>query len=90
MKDHDILVAGAGASGICAAIAAARSGKQVLLVEKSSMLGGTNTQSLVCPLMGFHAGSHQVVRGLAQEIVDRLAPRSYSRSARRHGNHYAH
>lgn len=65
MKDHDILVAGAGASGICAAIAAARSGKQVLLVEKSSMLGGTNTQSLVCPLMGFHAGSHQVVRGLA-------------------------
>ena len=75
MKDHDILVAGAGASGICAAIAAARSGKQVLLVEKSSMLGGTNTQSLVCPLMGFHAGSHQVVRGLAQEIVDRLAHR---------------
>ena len=75
MKNHNVLVAGAGASGMCAAIAAARAGKSVLLVEKSGMLGGTNTQSLVCPLMGFHAGEHQGVRGIAQEIVDRLKKR---------------
>ena len=75
MQDYDILVAGAGASGMCAAIAAAREGKRVLLVEKGGMLGGSNTQSLVCPLMGFHAGGRQAVRGLAQEIVDRLARR---------------
>lgn len=75
MNAYDVLVAGAGASGMCAALAAARAGKRVLLVEKTGMLGGSNTQSLVCPLMGFHAGRHQVVRGLAQEIVDRLARR---------------
>lgn len=75
MKDYDVLVAGAGASGLCAAVAAARQGKNVLLLEKSSLLGGTNTQCLVGPLMGFHAGNRQVVRGLAQEIVDRLEKR---------------
>ena len=72
MKEFDVLVAGAGASGMCAAIAAAREGQRVLLLEKSGILGGTNTQSLVCPLMGFHAEGIQVVRGIAQEIVDRL------------------
>ena len=75
MNAYDVLVAGAGASGMCAALAAAREGKQVLLVERTGLLGGTNTQSLVGPLMGFHAGSRQVVRGIAQEIVDRLAKR---------------
>ena len=71
----DVVVAGAGASGMCAALAAARLGSHVLLLEKGSIPGGTNTQSLVGPLMGFHAGQKQVVRGLAQEIVDRLERR---------------
>jgi len=78
MERYDVFVAGAGASGVCAAIAAAREGRRVLLVEQSGLLGGTNTQSLVCPLMGFHAGGRQVVRGLAQEIVDRLQRRGGS------------
>lgn len=75
MKHYDVLVAGAGASGLCAAVAAAREGARVLLAEQSGILGGSNTRSLVGPLMGFHAGKTQVVRGLAQEIVDRLARR---------------
>ena len=73
MEAYDVLVAGAGAAGLCAAVAAAREGARTLLLEKSSMPGGSNTQSLVGPLMGFHAGKTQVVRGLAQEIVDRLS-----------------
>lgn len=71
----DILVVGAGSSGLCAAITAARLGKNVLLVESSSTLGGTNTLSLVGPLMGFHSGEVQVVKGLAQEIVTELKKR---------------
>ncbi len=76
---YDVLVAGAGASGLCAAIAAAREGAETLLIEQSGIPGGSNTLSLVGPLMGFHAGNRQVVRGLAQEIVDRLAARGGTR-----------
>jgi glycine/D-amino acid oxidase-like deaminating enzyme len=47
----DILIAGAGAGGICAAIQAARQGARVLLVEKEDRIGGTGVHSpvaLVC------------------------------------------
>lgn len=71
----DILVAGGGPSGIMAALAAAREGASVRLIEKNAILGGMNTAAMVCPLMGFHAGEAQVVRGLAQEVIDRLAAR---------------
>ena len=77
--EYDVLVAGAGASGLCAAAAAAREGAEVLLIEQSGIPGGSNTQSLVGPLMGFHAGNCQVIGGLAQEIVDRLAARGGTR-----------
>lgn len=40
MKTVDILVAGGGPAGLCAAINAARSGAKVLLVERSENLGG--------------------------------------------------
>ena len=39
MKQYDILIAGAGAAGMMAAITAARSGKRVLLLEKLSKIG---------------------------------------------------
>lgn len=74
----DVLVAGAGPSGIMAALAAAREGASVRLIEKSTMLGGMNTAAMVCPLMTFHAGSTQIVRGLAQSAVDRLMERGGS------------
>lgn len=73
---YDIVVVGAGSSGICSALAAARMGKKVLVIESSSTLGGSNTLSLVGPLMGFHSGRRQVVKGIAQEIVDQLVKRN--------------
>ena len=66
----DIAVFGAGASGLCAALAAARLGRRVLLVERTSLLGGSNTLSLVGPLMGFTFRGQPIVRGIAQEIVE--------------------
>ncbi len=50
-RSVDVLVAGAGAGGICAALQAARQGAQVLLVEKEQEIGGTGVHSpvaLVC------------------------------------------
>lgn len=73
MQAYDVIVLGGGSSGITAAFAAAREGARVLIIEKNGVLGGTNTLAMVCPLMTFHAGSKQIVSGLAQQVIDRLA-----------------
>ena len=41
---YDVIVAGAGASGICAAVAAAREGAKVALVERYGVVGGNLTK----------------------------------------------
>lgn len=69
---YDVIVGGAGPSGICAAIAAKRGGANVLLIENSGLLGGTNILSLVGPLMTYHNMKNQVIKGIAEEIIERL------------------
>lgn len=48
----DVLVAGAGAAGIPAAIAAAREGKNVVLLERYGLVGGGMTSVYVRPFLG--------------------------------------
>ena len=48
----DVIVAGAGAAGICAAVAAARQGARVCLVERYGVLGGNLTAGYVGPILG--------------------------------------
>lgn len=50
----DIIVAGGGFSGVCAAVAAAREGRRVLLIEKFNCLGGAAAFDLVNPFMRYH------------------------------------
>jgi glycine/D-amino acid oxidase-like deaminating enzyme len=77
----DVLVVGGGLAGCAAALAAAREGVSVRLVERDGYLGGNATRALVGPWQGFHAavfppdGSlpQQVIGGIAQEFVDDLA-----------------
>jgi len=71
--NYDIIIAGAGSSGCTAAIAAARMGAKVLIIDKNAYLGGMNTVGMVCPIMAFHSGTNQIVKGIPQEIIDRLA-----------------
>ncbi len=66
-----VLVAGAGPSGICAAIAAARAGAVVTVLEEKPFVGGNATLGL--PIMTFHAfNGEQVINGIPQEVIDRL------------------
>ncbi|MFN0121588.1 MAG: FAD-dependent oxidoreductase [Blastocatellia bacterium] len=65
-----VVVVGAGAAGITAAIAAARNGAEVLLVEYHGFVGGI---SATLAWLGFHDSVYrQVVKGLPMEFVTRL------------------
>ncbi|WP_066500967.1 FAD-dependent oxidoreductase [Abyssisolibacter fermentans] len=68
----DIAVIGGGPSGIMAAKAAAAEGKRVILFERNGFLGGCATNSLALPLMTFHAGDKQIIKGYAQELMDKI------------------
>ncbi|NVN99031.1 MAG: FAD-dependent oxidoreductase [Geobacteraceae bacterium] len=70
----DIIVAGAGVAGIAAAVAAARRGCSVLLVEKSGMIGGTATGGAVGALCGlFKNGGDSPGELLNVGIVEEIA-----------------
>ncbi|WP_035357268.1 FAD-dependent oxidoreductase [Acholeplasma granularum] len=75
---YDVIVCGAGPSGLVAAIAAKRQGMKVLLLESSGLIGGSTTQSLVSPWMTFTDNGKQVNKGIAEEIVSRLVKKGYS------------
>ena len=53
MKKYDVVVVGGGFAGVAAAIAAAREGSRVLLVEKGNALGGAAVNCLVMPFMPY-------------------------------------
>ena len=79
MKNHyDIAVVGGGFAGVSAAIAAAREGKAVLLIEKYNCLGGAAAYDLVNPFMPYWTKKKEtkekiyLSRGLFLEIVSRL------------------
>ncbi len=73
--DYDVVVAGGGPGGICAAVAAARAGARTLLVERYGFLGGTATAGWVNLLLGVRpAGSGEpVVGGICEELCRRMA-----------------
>jgi hypothetical protein len=74
VRECDVLVVGGGPAGIGAAIGAAKTGAQTLLVERYGFLGGNATASLVGPFMtSFSAdGTTQLIRGVFDELVRRM------------------
>lgn len=68
--DCDVLVAGGGFGGIAAALAAARSGRSVILAERMFMLGGLGTSGLVTIYLPLCDGyGKQVSFGIAEELL---------------------
>jgi hypothetical protein len=75
--NYDVVVLGAGPGGLPAAIAAARQGAKVLLVDKNGFVGGNATLGL--PLLGFlDKQGRQTTAGISQEFVDKLVARGAS------------
>lgn len=73
----DVVVLGGGPTGVMAAVAAARSGASVALVEEAGFVGGMAATGL--PLLTYHnAYGDQVIKGLADELVQRLVESSGS------------
>jgi len=72
-RQCDVLVVGGGPSGTAAAVAAARAGADVVLLERYNHLGGLSTGGLVIWIdrMTDWEGRH-VIRGFAEEVLDRL------------------
>ena len=70
---YDVIVAGGGTAGIIAAIAAARNGARVLLLERSGFLGGNIATQLLEHSAGwFDATGNRIVHGLPEELVQLL------------------
>ena len=73
----DVLVVGGGSAGCAAAVAAARTGAETLLVESGGFLGGTGARMLDS-FYGFYApggGSGRVLGGIPWEVCEALTAR---------------
>jgi ribulose 1,5-bisphosphate synthetase/thiazole synthase len=73
LSETDVLVVGGGSAGVAAAIAAARAGARVTIVERYGHFGGLWTGGLVLLILGHIAtGPKQVCQGIGEEMMRRL------------------
>lgn len=74
----DVLVAGGGVAGVAAAMAAARMGKSVLLLEKMVILGGLATAGFVVIYLPLCDGKgRQLIGGISEEMLLASIEHSY-------------
>lgn len=67
---YDVVVAGAGVAGLAAALAARRAGKRVLVLEKSTMLGGLATLGQINYFVPMCNGrGRQITKGMVDEFI---------------------
>lgn len=77
----DVVVLGGGPAGVAAAVAAARKGLQVMLIERNAYLGGKATAAevgTICGLYHFSKNekSEYIVKGFTKEFAEKLRVQS--------------
>ena len=68
----DLVVVGGGPAGIAAAVAAARNGLSVTMLERYAYLGGLASGGMVLVLDDMCNGDEISVRGLCGEMIERM------------------
>ena len=86
LKKYDLIVAGGGLAGAMAAIAAAREGLSVLIVEASGCFGGAMSNSLVYPFCPYWTVEENEVKkvinaGLFTELRERAHTKEHGEEA---------
>jgi len=71
LADYDVLVAGSGSAGVCAALSAARQGARVALIEAFPNIGGTAGSGLPLLTTNDYLGQ-QLSHGILEEIMELL------------------
>ncbi|TFY99409.1 FAD-dependent oxidoreductase [Ramlibacter henchirensis] len=84
LGEYDVIVAGGGASGLIAAVAAARCGARTAVVERAGCLGGTGTSGMVAQWIGLFNGSVRCVGGIGFELTQRVQAAGGSEGFRRY------
>lgn len=72
VRRSDVVVVGGGAAGVSAAVAAARSGASVTLLERYASLGGLASGAMVLVLDDMCNGDEISVTGVVAEYVERM------------------
>ena len=83
MKQYDVAIIGGGFAGVAAALAAAREGASVLLVEKGNCLGGAAVTGLVNPFMPYKTKINGVPTALSAGLFETIVQRLRDKGAMR-------
>ena len=75
LADADVVVAGAGAAGVAAALQAARMKKRVVLLDKNNCAGGILTAGMLPSIIHMTDGKNVLSSGLCKELCDKAAAR---------------
>jgi hypothetical protein len=83
VQHTDVVVLGGGSAGVAAAVAAARKGLKVVVIERNAFLGGKATAAevgTVCGLYRFSKNeeSTYIVNGFAKDFAEKLQAQSQS------------
>lgn len=90
-NNYDIIVVGGGVAGVSAALSARRENKEVLLIEKTSLLGGLATTGLINWFEPLCDGQgHQMLFSQVEEFFNLALKYGYKTESKRKSSFFDH